>query len=167
MAWRIDEHVLRGEIDCRIQGKIRGTVWLAGRATPLLLDLTGNPWSDLAGSLLLFENPKPVARELESLTSTQRGICRDVTASWKIKIPTVAAGPLWREDPEGVIPFRWSVRLHIEWMSDSNGQVLIASANYRVRVFKGALRPMTPLAQMESPLDFPVERGTAPGMFAR
>lgn len=30
MAWRLHEHVLRGEIDNRARGRVTGRVWLAG-----------------------------------------------------------------------------------------------------------------------------------------
>ena len=35
MAWRIDEQVIRGEIDNRTPGKVRGQLWLVGRDEPI------------------------------------------------------------------------------------------------------------------------------------
>jgi hypothetical protein len=49
MAWRIDEQVVRGEIDNRERGRVTGKIWFAGRAEPVELQLTGNCWRDLAG----------------------------------------------------------------------------------------------------------------------
>ena len=49
MAWRIEENVIRGEIDNRTAGRVYGKVWLADRNDPLVLELTGNCHKDLAG----------------------------------------------------------------------------------------------------------------------
>ena len=61
MAWRIDEAVTRGEIDNTVEGRTTGRIWLAGRDAPLVLDLEGDCWRDLAGTRLRFENPTPEA----------------------------------------------------------------------------------------------------------
>ena len=42
MAWRIHDNVIRGEIDNRELGKVRGKLWLKGQEAPLVLDLQGN-----------------------------------------------------------------------------------------------------------------------------
>ena len=42
MAWRIDENLLRGEIDNRTRGRVTGRLWFAGRPHPVELDLEGN-----------------------------------------------------------------------------------------------------------------------------
>ena len=59
MAWRIHEHILRGELDNRTRGRVVGKVWLAGVAEPLVLELAGDCHPDLAGCVLTFENPAP------------------------------------------------------------------------------------------------------------
>ena len=61
MAWRIDEAVIRGEIDNTVEGRTTGRIWLAGRDEPLILTLVGDCWRDLAGTRLRFENPCPMA----------------------------------------------------------------------------------------------------------
>ena len=35
MAWRIDESVVRGEIDNRVKGVVRGRLWLEGVEKPM------------------------------------------------------------------------------------------------------------------------------------
>lgn len=55
MAWRLHEHVLRGEIDNRTRGRVFGRIWLADLEKPLVLELLGDCYPDLAGSLLRFE----------------------------------------------------------------------------------------------------------------
>ena len=54
MAWRIHEHILRGELDNRTRGRVTGKVWLAGVAEPLVLELAGDCHPDLAGCVLTF-----------------------------------------------------------------------------------------------------------------
>ena len=49
MAWRFDEHILRGEIDNRTRGRVTGRLWLSGVAQPLILDLRGDCHPDLRG----------------------------------------------------------------------------------------------------------------------
>ncbi len=58
MAWRIEESVVRGEIDNRMKGVVRGRLWLEGIAEPVKLQLSGNAHRDLAGCLLTFKNSK-------------------------------------------------------------------------------------------------------------
>ena len=90
MAWRIDEAVTRGEIDNTVEGHTSGRIWLAGREEPLVLNLVGDCWRDLAGTRLRFENPSPQAVEdSDALEVNQTGIVGDMTASRKNKVPTV------------------------------------------------------------------------------
>ena len=85
MAFRIHDSVVRGEIDNRIKGIVRGKIWVEGRAEPVVLELEGDAWPDLAGCLLTFTNPqKRVAHQhLDSLRPMQRGTIGDLTASRK------------------------------------------------------------------------------------
>jgi hypothetical protein len=125
MAWRIHEQVIRAVIDNRVPGKVTGSVWLAGRDQPLELDLTGNAWPDMAGCLLTVENPPAVSDPLDSLATEQRGVCGDMTASRKVKIPTV---PLieWVDSHRGEpFPFVWGNGVYLEWYSERNGRVVI------------------------------------------
>jgi len=49
VAWRIDEFLVRGEIDNRVRGRVTGRLWFAGREDPVEIDLVGNGWRDVAG----------------------------------------------------------------------------------------------------------------------
>jgi len=42
MALRLDDTVVRGEIDNTVRGRGRGRLWLLGRDEPITLDLTGD-----------------------------------------------------------------------------------------------------------------------------
>jgi hypothetical protein len=83
MAWRIHDSVIRGEIDNRQRDTITGRIWLHGIAEPIVLDLTGNACSDLAGCVLTFENTKETfpMRPDAHFWPVQKGAAGDVTAS--------------------------------------------------------------------------------------
>src|SRR2546426_8791755 len=88
MAFRIHDSVVRGELDNRVKGIVGGKIWLEGRKDPVILELRGNAWPDLAGCLLTFSNPQkrvPHAH-LDSLNSIQRGGIGDLTASRKVRV---------------------------------------------------------------------------------
>ena len=48
MAWRFHEHLLRGELDNTVRGRVTGRLWLAGITEPMTLDLRGDCAPDLA-----------------------------------------------------------------------------------------------------------------------
>jgi len=134
MAWRIEEAVIRGEIDNTVEGLTTGRVWLVGRDEPMELSLVGDCWRDLAGSRLLFSNPSPVAdTDITGLTQEQNGIVGDITASRKSKVPTVGEEEflsLYQKKAE--ISFQWKNTLYLEWFSESNGRVVIETADYQL-----------------------------------
>jgi hypothetical protein len=135
MAWRIDEHVVHGEIDNRIRGRITGRIWFEGREAPVELELEGNAWRDLAGRRLEFRNPRPKPGNLQGLRARQAGVIGDCTASRKVKVPEIpmdkigeyyAAGRKW--------PWHWGNSLYLEWFSQANGRVVIESAEFELTV---------------------------------
>ncbi len=137
MAWRIHQSILKGEIDNRERGHVRGSIWLAGRDKPLTIDLSGNCLHDLAGCLVQFNNPRATVAEAErtNLAELQSGRAGDITASHKVRVldvPLEEARRLTREDktpPEHV-----ANALYIEWFSEANGRVVIESTDYTVDV---------------------------------
>lgn len=136
MAWRLEDAVIRGEIDNSVEGRTTGRIWLYGREQPLTLDLDGDCWRDLAGTRLKFENPhpKPIldANEVEL---HQKGVVGDMTASRKCKVPTVEEGDMRRfYESETDIPFEWRNALCLEWFSRINGRVVIESSFYRLEI---------------------------------
>lgn len=136
MAWRIHEHVIRGEIDNRVKGLVRGKLWLAGLAQPVALELRGNAHPDLAGCLLTFTNPSPpvAMREAESFR-LQRGMIGDLTASRRVRVFDV---PI--EDALAMIrrgekpPEHMANALYLEWFSEANGRVVIESAGFVLEI---------------------------------
>lgn len=135
MAWRIDEALVRGEIDNRVRGRVTGRLWFAGRAEPVTLELAGNAWRDVAGQVLRFTNPEPKPGELNGLAAVQRGVAGDITASRRVKVPACP-----REEFTAHIaarrefPWRWGNCLYLEWHSVSNGRVVIESAGYALEM---------------------------------
>ncbi|QTN32463.1 hypothetical protein HZ994_09005 [Akkermansiaceae bacterium] len=136
MAWRVDEAVEHGLIDNSVEGRTTGKIWLVGRDEPLILSLEGDCWRDLAGSVLEFENPDPVAMaETAELDTEQTGVVGDITASRKARIPEVSEEEMDECERRGEdIPFRWRNVLYLEWFSEINGRVLIEAAGFDLRI---------------------------------
>lgn len=136
MAWRIENAVVRGEIDNTAEGLTTGRIWLAGQDEPLALSLDGDCWRDLAGTRLRFENPSPrPMHDSESLDVNQKGIVGDMTASRKIKVATVSdeqLHELYQNKME--VPCEWRNTLYLEWFSEPNGRVVIESADFRMKI---------------------------------
>ncbi|MBK1882535.1 hypothetical protein JIN85_08915 [Luteolibacter pohnpeiensis] len=127
MAWRIDEAVRRGEIDNTIEGRTTGRIWLVGREDPIVLQLDGDCWRDLAGSHLIFENPSPKSnQDAMALDEDQTGVIGDVTASRKTKTMVENGG----KDPI----IQWRNSLYLEWFSEINGRVVVESTSFKLTV---------------------------------
>ena len=137
MAFRIQDSVVRGEIDNCVKGVVRGQVWVHGCAAPLTLELQGNAHPDLAGCRLTFTNPlKPVPLpHAEALHPLQRGSIGDLTASRKVRVPSVPMAEFlnWPEE-QGRPPSHWANGLYLEWFSEANGRVVIERADYELKI---------------------------------
>jgi hypothetical protein len=134
MAWRIDEQVIKGEIDNTERGRVRGKIWLHGMKEPVVLDLEGNAWRDLAGTRLTFINPDPPKpRDLDGFFTDQMGTTGDITASRKVRVPDISMEELMeRYERKESFPWHWGNSLYLEWFSLRNGRVVIESANYEL-----------------------------------
>jgi hypothetical protein len=136
MAWRIEQAVIRGDIDNTVEGRTTGTIWLAGCDAPLHLSLDGDCWRDLAGTRLHFENP--AARpgpETAGLAVDQCGVIGDMTASRKVKLPLVSDEQFetgCRDQQE--IPFEWRNTLYLEWFDEFNGRVVIEASTFTLTI---------------------------------
>lgn len=138
MAWRIDESVIRGEIDNCTHGRVTGRIWFSGRAEPVELDLIGNAWRDLAGRRLEFINPEPKSAEagmIARLASRQLGVIGDCTASRKVKIPDVPLDQIGEYyAARKPFPWHWGNSLYLEWFSPTNGRVVIETASFQLKI---------------------------------
>src|SRR3989441_3449428 len=146
MAFRIHDSIVRGEIDNRAKGIVRGRIWVEGRAEPVSLELKGNAWPDLAGWLPTFTNPQKRIphQQLDSLNPIQRGSIGDLTASRKVRVfdvPLEKALEMIRRKEKP--PEHMSNSLYLEWFSEANGRVVIESADYELSISAPEWR-MTP-----------------------
>ena len=160
MAFRIHESVLRGEIDNREKGIVRGKIWMLGREEPITLDLKGNAWPDLAGCLLKFTNPlAPTGhRHIESLNPLQRGIIGDLTASRKVRVWDVPFEDGYAMCKRGEKPPEHMANsLYLEWFSEYNGRVVIESSDYQLEI-------STPLWKLSPAEDEQRAKDAASGM---
>ncbi len=129
MAWRIDKNIIKGVIHSQTPGKVTGEIWLKGINTPIQLNLTGNPYRDLAGSRLYFKNPNPVEGDYSGMDLLQDGVVGDMTASKKVKVLTNEEE--YFADYKAVAPnFTWKNSIYLEWFSRSNGRVLIETVDF-------------------------------------
>ena len=136
MAWRIDEAVVRGQIDNTIEGRTTGIIWLFGRPEPLVLSLVGDCWRDLAGTKLMFENPAPACLDdALAIEAEQKGIIGDMTASRKARVPLADEDELHQiRKPGSEIPCEWKNVLYLEWFSEINGRVVIETTDFKLEV---------------------------------
>src|SRR6266487_6409187 len=137
MAFRIHDSVVRGEIDNRTKGVVRGKIWVEGRTEPVVLELKGNAWPDLAGCLLTFKNPQKRVphQHLDSLHAVQSGSIGDLTASRKVRVfdvPLEEALEMIRQKEKP--PEHMANSLYLEWFSEANGRVVIESADYELTI---------------------------------
>jgi hypothetical protein len=141
MAWRLHDHVLRGELDNRMRGRVTGHIWLAGIEKPLVLDLLGDCEPDLAGCLLRFENPQPVTLTTRPPAPRQRGKAGDITAARKVRvfdIPFEEAYAMLKAS--GTPPEHMANSLYLEWYSRQSGRFVIESTEYHLEVSDPAWR---------------------------
>lgn len=146
MAFRIHDSVVRGEIDNREKGIVRGKIWVEGRAEPVVLELKGNAWPDLAGCLLTFVNPQKRIphQHLDSLHPVQRGSIGDLTASRKVRVFDIPVEEAYLMCKRGEKPPEHMANsLYLEWFSEANGRAVIESADYELTISAPEWR-MTP-----------------------
>jgi hypothetical protein len=137
MAWRIQDSVIRGEIDNRVKGRVRGRLWLDGLAGPVTLDLEGNACPDLAGCRLEFKNPAKTfpIRKQPAFAQLQRGKIGNLSASQKARVFTIPDGEAFAMIDRGEKPpERIANTLYLEWFSEGNRRVVIESADFELNI---------------------------------
>jgi hypothetical protein len=144
MAWRLQDHILRGDIDNRTRGRITGRVWLAGidgGEIGLTLELSGDCRPDLAGCSLHFENPNPIPMTTKPLASRQCGIAGEMTAARKVRVFDVPIEEAYALLRAGGRPSEQMANsLYLEWKSQASGRVVIESSSFRLEVSESAWR---------------------------
>ena len=135
MAWRFHDHILRGELENTVRGRVTGRIWLAGIAEPMTLDLRGDCAPDLAGCTVTFENPNPIPFADVTPHLEQRGWVGDITGSQILKVfdlPVDEALALIRSGKEA--PWHWAKALYLEWHSTMNGGITLQTAEFKLTV---------------------------------
>jgi len=65
----------------------------------------------------------------------QRGVVGDITASRKVKVPDCSMDELMEYfEAKKPFPWHWGNSLYLEWHSETNGRVLIESADYTLEL---------------------------------
>src|SRR5439155_18755578 len=90
---------------------------------------------DLAGCVVRFENPQPMATEEEANVPAllQRGVAGEITASRKVRVldvPLEEATSLTRSGTPP--PEHFANALYLEWFSEATGRVVIESSDYKI-----------------------------------
>jgi hypothetical protein len=137
VAWRIHDSVIRGEIDNRMKGRVRGKLWLDSLDEPVKLDLAGNACPDLAGCLLKFKNPAKTfpMRKKPKFNPLQRGKIGNLSASQKVRVFTIPDEEAFAMIDRGEKPpERTANALYLEWFSEGNGRVVIESADFELNI---------------------------------
>jgi len=137
MAWRIQDSVIRGEIDNRLKGRVRGKLWLDGLDQPVKLELEGNACPDLAGCLLKFKNPAKTfpMRKKPKFNPLQCGKIGNLSASQKARVFTIPKEEAFAMIDRGEKPPEQTANaLYLEWFSEGNGRVVIESANFELTI---------------------------------
>jgi len=137
MAWRIQDSVERGEIDNRTRDRVTGKIWLCGMEHPVELELTGNPYRDLAGQYLRFinPNPKPLPEHYKGFAVEQTGVVGDITAARRVKILEIEDEEFEHYYKNKIpMPYHWGNCLYLEWHSARNGRVVIEATDYELTV---------------------------------
>lgn len=131
----MDEAVVHGELDNRVRGRVTGRIWFVGRDEPVVLELTGDCWRDLAGRRLEFTNPEPKPGDLGSFAQVQRGAVGDITASRKVKVPDIPLDQIGEYyAAKKPFPWHWGNSLYLEWFSECNGRVVIETASFDLKI---------------------------------
>lgn len=137
MAWRVQDHVVRGYLDNCTYGRVWGRIWLAGRRAPLIIDLVGNADPSFAGCRLEFENrcpAEPIAQGA-GLADVQRGTVEDMGCDRRIRVPLVPIEEFIARCEAGESPPETIANaLHLEWESDVHGRILLESTQFNLRV---------------------------------
>jgi hypothetical protein len=146
MAWRFHQCITHGEIDNTERGRVTGKLWLIGREEPVILDLDGDAWPDLAGSKLTFVNtcPQLQPEKIAGLSMRQTGSVGDMTASQKRK-KLLVPEEVWMKAIEErrfhEIPWVLANSLYLEWFSGSNGRVVIQTCDYTLTISEKHWQP--------------------------
>ena len=110
MAWRPTQHLIEGELDNTVPGKVTGWMEFAGLDGKVTFDLAGNFHRDIRGAKIHFVGPgrrddPTAAKYMNGMAAHQTGKAGDITA--------------------GLPPRDYAGYAYIEIYSDQNGRVVL------------------------------------------
>ncbi len=119
MAWRPTEHLMKGELDNTVPGKVTGWMEFAGMKGRMFLDLEGDFHRDIRGARIRFVGPgrsddPHAAADMDGMSQEQEGLAGDITA--------------------GLEPRDYVSYPYIEWYSHQNGRVVLELEPEQVEV---------------------------------
>lgn len=118
MAWRPTEHLIEGELDNTIPGKVTGWMRFAGMDENVTFDLQGNFHRDIRGAKIHIKGEgvesEEARRYMEGFDTRQTGNAGDITA--------------------GLPPRDYTSYPYIEIYADQNGRIVIELDQDQVQV---------------------------------
>ena len=120
MAWRPTQHLIEGELDNTVPGKVTGWMEFAGMARKVTFDLTGDFHRDIRGTKIHFfgearrGDAPEMAKYMNGMATEQTGKAGDITA--------------------GLPPRDYVEYPYIEWYSSENGRVVLELEPGQVQV---------------------------------
>ncbi|MDE0826121.1 MAG: hypothetical protein OSA48_04855 [Akkermansiaceae bacterium] len=142
MPHRIEpDSISHGNVCNREKGITVVTLELADGRT-VTAELQGNPSRDMAGRILSFRHPSPNREEHvhDSLSLQHHGHTGDITASLKVKVPTIPLSEIF-ENPKykgANFPYTWKNSLYLEWYSRENGRVVLEASDFELTLTEPA-----------------------------
>lgn len=138
MAWRFDQAVICGELDNTERGRVMVRLEVMDRDEPILLDLQGDAWRDIAGSRLRFMNPSPRRQPtVPPGSGVQPGQVGDITASGKVKVfavPEEEWKQAYRERRIHEMPTEVRSCFYLEWFMEGLGRCVVESTDFQIEV---------------------------------
>ena len=135
----LESSVLSGYLSNEVPGLVTGLLHLAGRSTPMRVELEGNFLQDIAGCRVDFQNPCPEAdsKAIDALQLIQTGHGGIMTASYRVaSLPRKRAAqfaspsaPAALRDPAGLKNL-----VFFEWFNEQEQRVLMQSWHLHLRV---------------------------------
>ena len=139
MTLRLEDSLVRGELDCREKGRVTGRLWLLGRSDPVEIDLVGLPSPDLAGLHVRLKCEFPPEEQAPSIPTPQVGHLLVCTASERKRIPEGAEREV-RMRVHKRIPHPWCQRnvMHLEWVDPHGSRVILQGTGMVLTVLEPA-----------------------------
>ncbi len=137
MAWRLGASVTHGFIDNCEKGRVFGELHLIDQDEPIIFELSGNCYRDIAGCRLSFTNHSPVQenQNWEGFSFWQNGIVGDITASRKVKVFDVSLNEALKMKHEGNNPpAHFANSIYLEWFGDKNGRCVVELADFKASI---------------------------------